>query len=216
MTNIHTTIAGRRHHQTPLGVLPSVTAILSATKDYYSKRAIASWKDRVGRNEADRIRDAAAERGTLLHKAIESYLKYPNKRIYFTDSTKELFELVKPLLDEVDPLHIESHTYHPKGYGGTPDLIANYQGELTLFDWKTSTKPKKSSYVTDYKIQIAAYIQAANWLFNLDIEQGIVVVVTPGAEEAQTFPITPRGLRSYTKQFNDRLIQFQDKYSTVF
>ena len=121
-----------RFHQTALGLLPGVTTVLSNTKDERSQAALDRWRDRVGSDEADRIRDEAAVRGTKLHKAIEDYLiKQPQT---LEPETQILFNLIKPGLEDVEIIKaIEQDTYHPLGYAGTPDLVASYKGNLTVF-----------------------------------------------------------------------------------
>jgi len=54
--------------------LPSVTTILGATKSQESQDSIAKWQARVGQDEATRIRDQAASRGTNMHKHLEQHL----------------------------------------------------------------------------------------------------------------------------------------------
>lgn len=209
----HTYINGKRYHQTALGALPGVTTVLSATKDERSQRAIAAWKKRVGEEEAERIMNAACERGTKLHNTIESYLKSPVTPLNLDSGTNSLFSLVKPLLDDLDEVkYIEIDSYHPLGYGGSADLIAVYKGHLTVFDWKTSTKPKKRSYIGDYILQIAAYIASCNYKLGTDINRGVVAVVTPGADEYQLFKITPKQYEKAWGEFKERLLLFQSLY----
>jgi hypothetical protein len=55
--------------------LPSVTTILAATQSQEKQASLAAWRARVGTNEAARITDQAATRGTSMHTNI--------RRIYF-------------------------------------------------------------------------------------------------------------------------------------
>ena len=59
--------------------LPSVTTILSATKSEESKAKLAAWRQREGEKKADKIRDDAAARGTIICLLYTSEL--PTKRI---------------------------------------------------------------------------------------------------------------------------------------
>ena len=54
--------------------LPSVTTILGATKTEDSKQSIANWQAKVGMEQATRIRDTAASRGTNMHTHLEKHL----------------------------------------------------------------------------------------------------------------------------------------------
>ena len=61
-------IQGKRHYSLDGSNLPSVTTILSATKSEEDKAALAAWKERVGKLEADRIKKEASSRGlSLIH-----------------------------------------------------------------------------------------------------------------------------------------------------
>ena len=55
--------------------LPSVTTILGATRSKEQKESLDNWKRKVGPIAADRVRDNAATRGTIMHKILEAYLK---------------------------------------------------------------------------------------------------------------------------------------------
>ena len=67
-------VQGKRHYSLDGSNLPSVTTILSATKSEEDKAALAAWKERVGKVEADRIKKEASTRGSSIHKFIEDYL----------------------------------------------------------------------------------------------------------------------------------------------
>ena len=67
-------IQGKRHYSLDGSNLPSVTTILSATKSEEDKAALAAWKERVGKLEADRIKKEASSRGSSIHKFIEEFL----------------------------------------------------------------------------------------------------------------------------------------------
>ena len=204
-------VNGIRYHQTPLGLLPGVTSVLDNTKNAEDQRAIDSWMTRVGEQEAKRIKDEACARGTKLHVQIESYLK---AAVIYDDP---LFKLIFPLLNDLGKTHyIESNTHHTLGYGGSPDLIAEYNGNLTIFDWKTSTKVKRRSYCKDYLLQVSAYIQSANETFGLNIDRGVVALVTPSENSYYMYKITPTQYKKYVAEFNERLVMFQDRYSPLF
>ena len=57
----------KRHYETPDGrAVPSVTTVLSATKDMTHLNA---WKKRVGAQEAQRIATESANIGTVMHRS---------------------------------------------------------------------------------------------------------------------------------------------------
>ena len=54
--------------------LPSVTTILGATKSEDAKQSIANWQAKVGMEQATRIKEQAAARGTDMHTHLEKHI----------------------------------------------------------------------------------------------------------------------------------------------
>ena len=54
--------------------LPSVTTILQATQTPEKLEFFKRWRAQKGEEEADRIKNEAASRGTNLHKHLEKYV----------------------------------------------------------------------------------------------------------------------------------------------
>ena len=52
--------------------LPSVTTILAKTKD---QTYLTKWKNKVGHEEAERIKNLSSKRGTSMHKFLEKYIE---------------------------------------------------------------------------------------------------------------------------------------------
>ena len=70
--------------------------------------------------------------------------------------------------------------YHPElKYAGTLDLIAHWQGRVTLFDWKTSYRLKRLDWLGDAPLQLAAYKAAFESVAEVRVEQVTVVVISP-------------------------------------
>jgi hypothetical protein len=67
-------IQNERHYELGTEKLPSVTTILQATQTDEKRLALEAWKTRVGEVEATRTKDQAAERGTAMHRILESYI----------------------------------------------------------------------------------------------------------------------------------------------
>ena len=70
----------------------------------------------------------------------------------------------------------EVHLYNPGKYAGTADMIAIYKGRPAIIDFKQTNRPKKREWIQDYLMQLAAYAQAHNALFNTEIDQGVVLM----------------------------------------
>ena len=167
-----------RLYLTPDGEsLPSVTTILSKTKD---KSFLKKWRNRVGEKEAEKIMRESAQIGTALHLYIERLV---NKQGY-KDLTKigqkaqKMAEVIvkEGLKDITDVWGSEVHLYYPGKYAGTADMIALYQGRPTIIDFKQTNRPKKREWVQDYLMQLSAYAMAHNKLFNTEIDQGVILM----------------------------------------
>ena len=64
-------VMGRRHYEIGTDKLPSVTTILSQTQSEEKRKSLANWQARMGKQNADRIRDISAMRGTAMHTYLE-------------------------------------------------------------------------------------------------------------------------------------------------
>lgn len=137
---------------------PSITTVLGVR----GKDAILEWRARVGKAEADRISRHAAARGTALHKVAEDYLN--NEENYFTTLTmphvRSLFNSVKPVIDEyVGKIILQEQPLysHHLGIAGRVDLVAEFNGKLSIIDFKTSRRRKKREDIKNYFAQATAY-----------------------------------------------------------
>ncbi len=153
------TPSGRRY-QTPDGnVYPSITTVLGDQPE--KKRAIAEWRNRVGAEEANKISQQAARRGTDLHNLMETYIlgdEIDAKKIM--PSTLARFRPVQKCLDENLQLVYASETPMYSDLlriAGTADLICEWNGEVTVVDFKTARKMKTADMITDYFVQATAY-----------------------------------------------------------
>ena len=167
-----------RIYLTPDGEsLPSVTSVLSKTKD---KSGLYAWRKRVGEKKAEKIMEDAARIGTALHVYIEHFV---NEKAYkdLTDIGVQAELMAKKIIEEglkdVDEVWgSEVHLYMPGKYAGTTDMVGLYKGRPAIIDFKQTNKPKKREWVQDYLMQLAAYAHAHNNLFNTEIDQGVVLM----------------------------------------
>ena len=174
-------VQGKRHYSLDGSNLPSVTTILSATKSEEDKAALTAWKERVGKLEAERIKKEASTRGSSIHKFIEEFLhgKLNQDLIDDNNHSKKMAEEIidnglKNKLSEV--WGAEATLYYPNKYAGTADCIGVYEGRETILDFKQSNKPKKKEWITDYKLQLAAYAMAHNYMHKTEITKGVIMM----------------------------------------
>ena len=145
---------GGRYYETPTGAkYPSVTSITKL----HNQESIQAWKDKVGEEEAGKISRRALARGNKIHSLAEKNLL--NEGDLSDDFSKTDFGVMIPYLDKINNIHcLETQLYsdHLKT-AGTVDCIGEYDGKLTVIDFKTSAKLKKREWVKDYFMQCSAY-----------------------------------------------------------
>lgn len=149
---------GQRYYPVPNGKFyPSITTITSFRKRSF----FAEWRKKVGPEVADRITAAATGRGTTLHAIIEEYL---NNRLNLDDFSDKplpttLFKVAKPALDRIGRIYaLEAPLYSDLlGIAGRVDCIAEFDNELAVIDFKSSTKEKKEEWIENYFVQETAY-----------------------------------------------------------
>jgi len=181
------TINGGRYYVTPSGEkYPSITTVLSIL----SKKAIMEWRKRVGAEEANKISTQAARRGTNVHQMCEDYL---NNKTYITEKTmpvdKEMFATLKPILDErINNIHTQEATLYSDylGVAGRVDCIAEFDGRLSVIDFKTSRKLKKKEWISNYFQQASAYCVMYEERTGIPIDQ-IVILIAVDDEQPQVF-----------------------------
>ena len=145
---------GGRYYETPTGAkYPSVTSITKL----HNQESIQAWKEKVGEEEAGKISRRALARGNKIHSLAEKYLL--NEGDLSDDFSKTDFGVMIPYLDKINNIHcLETQLYsdHLKT-AGTVDCIGEYEGKLTVIDFKTSAKLKKREWGKDYFMQCSAY-----------------------------------------------------------
>ena len=151
-------IDGVRYYFTPEGnSYPSVTSVLSLQ----SKEGIEKWKQRIGKEEAEKQSYRAATRGTYMHEIIEYYLKNDYDPNNYRDHplSQMLFGMCKNTLSRINNIHMqEAPLYSNKlKIAGRVDCIAEFDGVLSIIDFKTSKKEKEERYILNYFVQESAY-----------------------------------------------------------
>ena len=191
--------------------LPSVTTILSATQPQDKIDAIAKWKARVGDEEATRVKNTAANRGTLMHSILEGHI-LGKEVLDLTEKGQEAHSMAKTIIDKGLPdleeiWGSEVVVSYPGLYAGATDLVGIYMGRDSIIDFKQSNKPKRKEWIEDYFLQLAAYAMAHNCVYESEITQGVILMCTPD-KYLQKFQIKGREFIKYQHKFLERL----DKY----
>jgi genome maintenance exonuclease 1 len=164
---------GTRVYNTPSGKsYPSVTTVTGL----HTAKGIAEWRRRVGDEEANRISARASARGNRIHSLCEAYLR--NERCEPDIFDRELFESISFWLEDIDNIHaLESPLYSDfLQVAGTVDCIAEFQGKLSVIDFKTSSKPKDRDDIHNYFMQTAAYAVAFEERTGIPIGRLVIIM----------------------------------------
>jgi ATP-dependent exoDNAse (exonuclease V) beta subunit len=164
---------GTRLYQTPSGrAYPSVTTVTGL----HTAKGIAEWRRRVGAEEANRVSARASSRGTRIHSNCESYLLGESFEPNMFDA--EMFNSIKFWLDDIDNIHcLETPLWSDfLQVAGTVDCIADFQGKLSVIDFKTSSKPKDRDDIHQYFMQTAAYAVAFEERTGIPIGRLVIIM----------------------------------------
>ena len=211
------TVNGKRHYEGEGKLLPSVTTIISATKAEKDKKGLQAWRDRVGEEKAEAIKNQAASVGTAMHKFLECHIKgvgyddITNIGIIGKRMAKLIIECGLPSMDEY--WGCEVPLFYPTFYGGTTDCTGLWRGRPAIIDFKQTNKPKKNEWIEDYYIQLAAYIMAHDALFGSKIEAGVILMAARGMT-LQMFTIDGQRLDDYKYKWLKRCEEYYNEFST--
>lgn len=191
--------------------LPSVTTILSATKD---KKALDEWAARVGQDEAYRIKNEAATVGSHMHNVIERMIAYrdlPKPTNWLMVRGYEMgYRLINEYFRNLDEIWgSEVPLYYPDKYAGTTDLVGVYRGNPAIVDFKQSLKPKKHEWIQDYFHQLSAYALAHDIVHGTDIKHGYVLISLQSGG-TQEFSTTGAEFERYKEAWMKRVECYHD------
>ena len=200
------TIDHKRFYVTPEdNYYPSITTVLSIRK----KEGLMEWRKRVGNDVANYVARTASARGTKVHHMCEDYLN--NQHIEWPEKWKEhekdflpwcLFgQLRNKVLGNIDEIYAKECGLYSDKYrvAGRVDCIAKYNGELSIIDFKTSTKERSDEWNENYYIQGSAYAEMFTELTGIDTNQIVILVVTEDGT-----------VQEFIKSKNDYLIDLSE------
>ena len=208
-------VDGKRMYRAPNGEhYPSVTTVLSE----YNKKEIQEWRARVGEEQANKISRQATTRGTSVHKVIEKYLKNEDISKYeMLPNVKSLFYRMKEELDKkVNNIHcLEDKLYsHTLKLAGTVDCISEYNGELSVIDFKTSVRLKKKENIGNYFMQGAAYSTMFTEMTGLPINKIVILIGVDTANFCQTLTVEGEELAFHKAELQKYIDSYYKKNLT--
>ena len=181
-----TTAEGRKYFTPEGNTYPSITTVLSAQ----DKSSLEAWKKRVGKEEAQKISTQASVRGTAVHKLAEDYLNNEEDwRGKHMPSNLFSFNQIKSILDDrVNNIWFQEAFLYSDYLktAGQVDCIAEFDGKLSIIDFKTSRKLKKKEWIKNYFMQESFYAVAFEERTKKPITQ-LVTIITVDGEDPQVF-----------------------------
>lgn len=167
-------INDKRHYRTPCGDYPSITSVLSVLDTGW----LDDWKARVGEKEANRISSTSTGRGTNVHTMCEDYLNNVPLSCKMPDAL-EMFNSLKPILNSrINNIHHQEACLYSNKFkiAGTVDLIAEFDGVLSIIDFKTSRRVKTEDKIYNYLLQETFYAMGFYELSGIPIKQLVTLM----------------------------------------
>jgi genome maintenance exonuclease 1 len=158
---------------------PSITTVLGGTLEPEKAGVLNAWRARVGNKKADQISQAACDRGTNTHLMLERYLRNEDPQLdSFPADHVKIFNSLRLELRKINRVYGQEVVLHSDLFGiaGRCDLIADYQGQMSLVDYKTSSRVKSKDEIGDYWLQCAFYATAHNEMFGTNIEKMVILM----------------------------------------
>ncbi len=204
-------VNGKRVYLTPDGdKFPSVTTVISNNAKKIA--GIAKWRERVGMEEANRISARSTKRGTTYHSIVEDYFNNKLEIDQYKDSPLPtvMFYQSVDTLNRINNIYLQEAALYSKHLelAGRVDCIAEFDGELSIIDFKTSATPKREEYLTDYFVQETAYACMLQELYDVSVKK-IVTIVACENGETQVKVLPPKKeffikLMGYIQEYQER------------
>lgn len=209
------TVDGQRHYISEDGSLsspyPSVTTVLSADKA--SKKSLHEWRQRVGEETANKISRKASMLGTSVHQMIEDYILGVEREGDVMPINHAMFLRLKEVTDtrigKIKLVEGQMLSHHLK-VAGTVDMIAEFDGKMSVIDWKTAAREKPRSYVKNYFLQESAYAVMFEENTGIPVSQIVTII----SNKEGTYQIFVEKRDTWIGQFIDLRKQYEESRST--
>jgi genome maintenance exonuclease 1 len=136
-------VKGKRWYVTPSGELyPSITTLLGAKP----KPHLENWRKMLGEDKAAKETSRCADRGTAVHLMAERFINNEDNPV--RDQTNEnikLFNQIRLIIkNKINNVRAQEIPLYSEflGVAGRVDCIAEYEGVLSVIDFKTSNNNK--------------------------------------------------------------------------
>ena len=201
-------VDGKRVYYTPSGNhYPSITTVIG--NNAKKQAGLAKWRARVGKEKAANISARSSGRGTKYHAIAEDYF---NNNLDLKKYSKFplpvlMFQHSRSVLDRINNIYLQEAALYSDQLevAGRVDCIAEFDGVLSIIDFKTSAEPKREAYLYDYLVQETAYACCLQELYGITVKQLVTIVACENGE-TQVHVTPPK------KEYLLKLIQYIDEY----
>ena len=91
---------------------------------------------------------------------------------------------------------------------GQVDCIAEYDGKLSIIDFKTSRKLKKEEFIQNYFMQVSFYAKAFEERTGIPVDQGVILI---GVDDSE-----PQEFIIDTSEYLDHFKAVREKYKELY
>ena len=178
------------------------------------RSAMGARREKMGEENAARIVDESAARGTAMHKILEMYILekgYLDETNVGKQAHNMAIRVIEQGLCNVPEYYgTECTLYYPGLYAGQTDLVGIHKGEDAIIDFKQTNKPKRREWIEDYCLQLAAYAMAHNFIYKTEITKGVVMMCSKD-NYYQEFIIEGKEFQKYKHNFLRRVNEYYEK-----
>ena len=205
-------IEGRRYYNTPTGNKhKSVTTVIS--NNAKKQEVLAKWRARVGKEKAQQISSRAATRGNRYHKLAENYMNNEHDDTLYREYPLVwiMFDSSRKILDNINNIYLQEAALYSDflGIAGRVDCIAEYNGVLSIIDFKTSAEEKKEEYLYDYYVQETAYACMLQELYDVKVKQLVTIIA---CENGDTQVSIQPPKKEYFIKLQEYIREYEEKY----
>lgn len=152
----------------------SVTTLINGNLGW-NKQVLINWSVRqaLDGQDPDKIKEKAADIGTLAHYLIECHIK--EEKPVLKEYSNEHIQIAKNALKAYKQWEKKHHlkyidselplVHEDMLYGGTIDLVAEVDGGICIIDFKTS-----NNIYPEHIIQVAAYRELYQHVYNKPVQ----------------------------------------------
>jgi genome maintenance exonuclease 1 len=207
------TIDGKRYYVTPEGnKYPSITTVIGSNAK--KQAGLAKWRAKIGKSKAQAKSTNSATRGTRYHKLVEDYINNQLDKTKYHDMPLPwfMFNKSQKVLDRINNIYLQEAALYSDvlKLAGRVDCIAEFDGVLSIIDFKTSAEKKREEYLMDYYVQECGYACMLQELYGITVQQLVTIVATEEGEP-QVSVVKPK--KEYLILLQEYIQEYENKHA---